>query len=117
MVLSVSSFGLNERAGSGDLPVFRMTLTLAALPFSSIHCRIHTGDAPAPVLSTATVLIHVSEPEKRLIDSSRLLVDSVNRFHLALPPFRFTNMLVIMYSKQANSIGSNIIILIKPDNF
>jgi len=37
--------------------------------------------AHPPVFSASPVLINISEPEKRLINGSGLLVYSVNRFH------------------------------------
>jgi hypothetical protein len=40
------------------------------------------GDSHSPVFAAAPVLVDISEPEKRLINDSWLLIDSVNGFHL-----------------------------------
>jgi hypothetical protein len=47
--------------------------------------RVHMGHAHSPVFSAPPVLIHISKPEKRLIDSRGLFVYSVNRFHFGTP--------------------------------
>jgi hypothetical protein len=75
-----------RQATGGLSPFFFPPGVSAALPFSSIHCGIHTGKTPAPVFAATPVLIHMSESEKRLIHRRRLLVNSVNRFHMALSP-------------------------------
>jgi hypothetical protein len=57
----------------------------AAFAFSSVQRRVHMGHAHSPVFSAPPVLIHISKPEKRLIDSRGLFVYSVNRFHFGTP--------------------------------
>jgi hypothetical protein len=43
----------------------------------SIQRRIHMGDSQSPVFSASPVLIHISQPEKRLVNGGWLLVYSV----------------------------------------
>jgi hypothetical protein len=81
-----SAFHRGHQAVGSLSPFFFPPGVPAALPFSSIHCGIHTGETHAPVFAATPVLIHMSESEKRLIDGRRLLVNSVKRFHIALSP-------------------------------
>jgi hypothetical protein len=79
--LAFSSIPLRVQTGGFHSPVFCPPAVHAALAFSSIQRGVHTGDPHSPVFSAPPVLIHISEPEKRLINGSRLFVYSINRFH------------------------------------
>lgn len=59
---------------------------LATFTLSSIQRRIHIGNSHSPIFSAAPVLVNISEPEKRLINGSGLLIYSVNGFHFNCLP-------------------------------
>jgi hypothetical protein len=67
-----SAFQGGHQIVGGLSPFFVPPGVPAALPFSSIHCGIHTGETHAPVFAAAPVLIHMSESEKRLIHRRRI---------------------------------------------
>jgi hypothetical protein len=59
----------------------------ATFAFSSIQLRVHMGNSHSPIFSAPPVLVNISEPEKRLINGSGLLIYSVNRFHFDALPY------------------------------
>ena len=76
--LAFSSILLQAPMGGLHSPVFFAPVVFAPFAFSPIQRRVHKGHAHSPVFSAPAILIHMSEPERRLIDGSRLLVYSVN---------------------------------------
>jgi hypothetical protein len=67
-------------------PIFSAPAVLATFALSSIQRRIHIGNSHSPIFSAAPVLVNISEPEKRLINGSGLLIYPVNGFHFNCPP-------------------------------
>jgi hypothetical protein len=75
--LALSSIRPGIRMDGCRSPVSSAPVVFAALAFSSIQRRIHMGDSQSPVFSASPVLIHISQPEKRLVNGGWLLVYSV----------------------------------------
>jgi hypothetical protein len=84
--LTFSSIRRDVQMRAFDSPLLFASAVLAALTFSPVQRRIHMRDSHSPVFSAPAVLEHISKPQERLINSSRLLVYSVNRFHFGVPP-------------------------------
>jgi len=68
-------------------PVFFPPGVQATVAFSSIQRRVHMSNSHPPIFSAPAVMKNISEPEKRLINGSGLLIYSVNRFHFDALPY------------------------------